>query len=111
MVSVTFTLPEPVVIHDKFSKKEKPVFKQSFEASYALDEKVTGQNLTVHFQGCDNANCYFPEDRTFSIAASGAVARLDRTATFRCIFASSTIRYAVLRAFSAERRSQRTPTS
>ena len=74
---VTFTLPEPVVIHDKFSKKEKQVFKQSFEAVYALDEKIARQNLTVHFQGCDNANCYFPEDRTFSIATSGAVARLD----------------------------------
>ena len=74
---VVFTLPEPVVIQDKFSKKEKPVFKQSFEAVYALDETLVGQNLTVHFQGCDNANCYFPEDRTFSIAASGAVARLD----------------------------------
>lgn len=74
---VAFNLPEPVVIQDKFSKKEKPVFKQPFEAVYALDEKVAGQNLTVHFQGCDNANCYFPEDRTFSITASGAVARLD----------------------------------
>jgi len=74
---VAFTLPAPVVIQDKFSKKEKPVFKQSFDAVYALDEKVFGQNLTVHFQGCDDANCYFPEDRTFSISASGAVARLD----------------------------------
>lgn len=74
---VTFTLPEPVVIQDKFSKKEKPVFKQSFEAVYALEEKLAGQNLTVHFQGCDNANCYFPEDRTFSITANGSVARLD----------------------------------
>jgi thiol:disulfide interchange protein DsbD len=75
---VTFNLPEPVVIQDKFSKKEKPVFRQSFEAVYELDETVAWQNLTVHFQGCDNANCYFPEDRTFSIAASGAGARLDK---------------------------------
>ena len=34
---VAFTLPAPVVIQDKFSKKEKPVFKQSFEATFALD--------------------------------------------------------------------------
>lgn len=74
---VAFTLPEPVIIQDKFSKKEKPVFKQSFEATFALDEKVAGQNLTVHFQGCDDANCYFPEDRVFSISANGQVARID----------------------------------
>ena len=74
---VGFTLPASEVIQDKFSKKEKPVFKQSFEAVYALDEKVAGQNLTVHFQGCDEANCYFPEDRTFSISTNGVVARLD----------------------------------
>lgn len=74
---VAFTLPQPVVIQDKFSKKDKPVFQQSFEAVYLLDETRVGQNLTVHFQGCDNANCYFPEDRTFSITANGTVARLD----------------------------------
>lgn len=76
-----FALPEPVVIHDKFSKKEKPVFKQSFEATFVLDEKVAGQNLTVHFQGCDDANCYFPEDRVFLISASGQVARIDEVDT------------------------------
>lgn len=75
---VAFALPEPVVIQDKFSKKEKKVFPKSFEALCSLDEKaVAGVNLTVHFQGCDEANCYFPEDRTFSISASGVVARLD----------------------------------
>lgn len=74
---VAFTLPAPVVIQDKFSKKDKPVFKQSFEAVYGWDEKIAGQNLTVHFQGCDEANCYFPEDRVFSISTAGAIARLD----------------------------------
>jgi thiol:disulfide interchange protein len=78
---VAFTLPESVVIQDKFSKKAKPVFKQSFEATFALDEKVAAQNLTVHFQGCDEANCYFPEDRTFSVSASGQVARIDEVET------------------------------
>ena len=76
---VAFTLPAPVVIHDKFSKKEKPVFQLSFEAAYPLDESVAGQNLTVHFQGCDAANCYFPEDQTFSISTDGVIARLDNT--------------------------------
>lgn len=74
---VSFTLPTPEVIQDKFSHHEKLVYKASFEATYVLDEKVTGQNLTVHFQGCDEANCYFPEDRKYSISAAGVIARLD----------------------------------
>ena len=73
----TFSLPEPVVINDKFSKKEKKVFPKSFEATFPLDEKTSGLNLTVHMQGCDEANCYFPEDRTFSISTDNVVARLD----------------------------------
>ena len=78
---VAFALPEPAVIQDKFSKQEKKVFPQSFEALYSLNEKAAaGLKLTVHFQGCDEANCYFPEDRTFSISASGVVARLDEAA-------------------------------
>ena len=72
--SVAATLPQPVSVQDKFSGKEKLVFKQSFEAICPLTPNAT--NLSVHFQGCDEANCYFPEDRTFSIAANGVVARL-----------------------------------
>lgn len=33
--------------------------------------------MTVHFQGCDEANCFFPEDQTFSITPAGTIARLD----------------------------------
>lgn len=73
--AVAATLPQPVSVQDKFSGKQKLVFKQSFEALCPLG--VTATNLTVHFQGCDEANCYFPEDRTFSIAANGVVARFD----------------------------------
>ena len=59
----SFALPEPVVVKDKFSGKEKKVFRTSFEATgtlaVAAREKAT---LTVHYQGCDDANCFFPED-------------------------------------------------
>ena len=83
---VGFTLPASEVIQDKFSKKEKPVFKQSFEAVYALDEKVAGQNLTVHFQGCDEANCYFPEDRRSPFRPTGGrpIGQRDNEGKFRC---------------------------
>lgn len=74
----TFALPEPVVIHDKFSKKDKAVFTQSFEATYPLAESVSSElALTVHLQGCDEANCYFPEDREYQIFANGTVAWLN----------------------------------
>ena len=72
---VAAALPQPVSVQDKFSGKQKLVFKQSFEAVFPLAANTT--NLAVHFQGCDEANCYFPEDRTFSIAANGVVARMD----------------------------------
>ena len=75
--AVAATLPQPVSVQDKFSGKQKLVFKQSFEATCLLTATTT--NLSVHFQGCDEANCYFPEDRTFSIAANGVVVRLDES--------------------------------
>ena len=73
--SVAATLPPPASVQDKFSGKEKLVFKQSFEAICPLAVNTT--NLSIHFQGCDEANCYFPENRTFSIDANGVFARLD----------------------------------
>ncbi len=75
---VAFQLPEAGTIQDKFSGKEKKVFAQSFEATYPLTTgTVGGQKLTVHFQGCDPANCFFPEDQTFLISAAGTIARLE----------------------------------
>ena len=74
----TFELPAAAVIKDKFSGHEKKVFSQSFEASRALAGGLTKDlTLTVHFQGCDEANCYFPEDQTFTISSRGQVARVE----------------------------------
>ena len=75
---VAFQLPESKTIQDRFSGKEKQVFAESFEASYPLAESPKNDlKLTVHFQGCDPANCFFPEDQTFSISPAGTIARLD----------------------------------
>lgn len=77
---VAFELPEASTIQDKFSGKEKRVFAQSFDATYPLAAGTVGdQKLTVHFQGCDPANCFFPEDQTFLISAAGTIARLEET--------------------------------
>ena len=75
---VPFQLPEAKTITDRFSGKEKQVFTQSFEANYLLAESPkTDLKLTVHFQGCDPANCFFPEDQTFLISTAGSIARLE----------------------------------
>jgi len=78
---VTFELPQPQTIHDRFSGKEKKVYPQSFEATYPLGSETVGDlKLTVHFQGCDPANCFFPEEQTYLISAIGTIARLDEPA-------------------------------
>lgn len=74
----TFELPTAAVIHDKFSGKEKKVFNHSFEATRTLSGgPATNLTLAVHFQGCDEANCYFPEDQTFTISPRGEVALVE----------------------------------
>lgn len=78
---VAFQLPASKTIQDRFSGKEKQVFAESFEANYPLAESPKSDlKLTVHFQGCDPANCFFPEDQTFSISPAGTIARLDQPA-------------------------------
>ncbi len=77
---VAFQLPEPVVVKDKFSGKDKREFTNSFEATYSLPADATDQKLTVHFQGCDEANCFFPEDQMFSISSGGTIAKVNEPA-------------------------------
>ncbi len=72
-----FNLPEPVLVGDKFSGKQKKVFGRSFEATRPLPATRTGNlALTVCFQGCDDANCFFPEEKTFTISPDGSVAEV-----------------------------------
>ena len=73
-----FNLPEPVLVGDKFSGKQKRVFGRPFEATRSLPAVRTGNlALTVCFQGCDDANCFFPEEKTFTISPDGSVAVVD----------------------------------
>lgn len=75
--AAAFALPEPVVVKDKFSGKEKQVFRSSFEAAAILTAPVKdAATLTVHLQGCDDANCFFPEELKFSVSPNGKVAAL-----------------------------------
>lgn len=73
-----FELPEATIIEDKFSGAEKKVYAQSFAATCSLPGSLTNAlGLTVNFQGCDDANCYFPEEQTYRIFPNGQVSLLE----------------------------------
>ncbi len=71
------TLPPARAIHDKFSGGEKLSFEQSFQAYCALPNPGDGDVvLAVNFQGCNDAECYFPETRRWKIGADHSVTAL-----------------------------------
>lgn len=75
--AASFTLPKPVVVTDKFSGKEKKVFRSTFDAVATLPAPMKhSTTLIVHLQGCDEANCFFPEELKFSISPAGKVAAI-----------------------------------
>ncbi|MBI2929052.1 MAG: thioredoxin family protein [Verrucomicrobia bacterium] len=77
-----FALPEPSLEFDKFSKQQKRVYGKPFEASATLSGvALTDLSLALHYQGCDDANCYFPEDRTFRFAADGTATEVEAETT------------------------------
>jgi thiol:disulfide interchange protein len=76
--AASFTLPEPRLVGDKFSGKRKKIFAQSFEATRPLPTVRAGNIiLTVRFQGCDDANCFFPEEKAFTLTPGGSIAEVD----------------------------------
>jgi len=69
-----FTLPEAETVQDKFSGEPKRVYRRAFDARYRVrSPDVSSVSLRVHWQGCDDANCYFPEERGFVLLADGTV--------------------------------------
>lgn len=72
--SNAFVLPEPRMLDDKFSGERKAVFGQSFEAVLRLPSPWTNQlSLSVHYQGCNDSSCFFPEDKLFVVSPAGSV--------------------------------------
>ncbi len=64
-----FALPAPVVVVDRFSGAEKRVYPQSVTASCRLPAvPAGGVTLRVHLQGCNESQCFFPEDHTYTLA-------------------------------------------
>jgi thiol:disulfide interchange protein len=66
-------LPAPVMEIDKATGKQKLVYEHSFQAELSV-ASLRSSTLVVKFQGCTNAECYFPEKRIFNRGPGGAFA-------------------------------------
>jgi len=81
VTATAFRLPDPLIIEDRFSGKQKRVFAKPFDATLALPPDTASASnliLTVRLQGCDDANCFFPEEQIFTISSRGTIARVDQ---------------------------------
>lgn len=68
-----FALPEPTTTMDPFSGTPKRVYAASFAATCPWSAEAGRPfTLVVRYQGCDEANCFFPEDRRFRAGADGS---------------------------------------
>jgi thiol:disulfide interchange protein len=73
--SNSLALPPAVTILDKFTQHEKRVYNQPFSATVPIPKDATYPlTFEVRFQGCDEANCYFPEEQQFRVSANGTIA-------------------------------------
>ncbi|HLP76590.1 MAG TPA: cytochrome c biogenesis protein CcdA [Candidatus Paceibacterota bacterium] len=63
--SVNATLPPAKRVADKFSGREQDVFEGDFAITVPL--VTAASNIAVNFQGCSEAECYFPETRQWTI--------------------------------------------
>lgn len=68
-------IPAPVTAVDKFTKHEKQLYNASFAAELKLGA-TRPVTMTVKFQGCSNAACYFPEKHTFVIDDKNSIAEV-----------------------------------
>jgi thioredoxin:protein disulfide reductase len=68
------TMPKPVLVLDKFSGEQKRAYERAFEAELPIAGAWTSnRTLEVRLQGCNEAECYFPETRAFAISPTGEV--------------------------------------
>ncbi|MDR3460545.1 MAG: cytochrome c biogenesis protein CcdA [Verrucomicrobiae bacterium] len=70
-------LPAPIIAVDQATGHEKKLYDRNFSVLLA----PVGGELTVKFQGCTNAACFFPEKRTFAVKAAGGYAEVTATPT------------------------------
>lgn len=67
--------PNPMMEIDKASGKQKLVYEHSFYVELT-GSSLLDAPLVVKFQGCTNAECFFPEKRIFSPSSGGVFTEL-----------------------------------
>jgi len=79
--TVSFTLPTPVAVTDKFSGKSKPMYLRDFVATGPLPAGFTTRDtaLTVDLHGCSDEECRFPETRQWIIHPDYSIASVEDT--------------------------------
>lgn len=77
---VSFALPTPEQVKDKFSAKEKPIFVANFTATLPLAPNAAKDlPLVVNLHGCSDEECYFPETRQWVIRPNFTIARVEES--------------------------------
>jgi len=74
---VALTLPDPVMDLDKHSGTLRGMYQRDFSASVPLPPASGEEVITVNLQGCNEAECYFPESRQWRIGPDQRVAFIE----------------------------------
>lgn len=75
---VSFQLPAAKRVADRFSKGERLVFERDFHVVCPLPHpRSANLTIAVTFQGCSEAECYFPETHEWSVSPDTSVTSLD----------------------------------
>ena len=57
----------PVRVLDKFTGEEKDVYDGDFVLTFAVPADVSGLELRVAYQGCNDSVCFFPQKKMFPL--------------------------------------------
>jgi len=79
--SVSFSLPAPTTVTDKFSGKSKPMYLQDFVATGPLPAGFNQDTaLTVDLHGCSDEECRFPESHQWMLHPDYTIASVEDAA-------------------------------
>jgi len=78
--NVSFSLPVPTSVTDKFSGKSKSIYLQDFVATSPLPATfIKDMTLTVNLHGCSDEECRFPETREWIVHPDRSIASVEDT--------------------------------
>ena len=74
---VNLELPEATMELDKHSGMQRAMYQKDFTASVKLPPASGDELLTINLQGCNEAECYFPESRQWRIRSDQTLAAIE----------------------------------